>query len=181
MKFWKQLLLVIILLCGVTTTLLYTSCVKNVCDNVTCQNGGSCNAGVCNCPVGYEDPQCQTLSVTRYLGTYVGSTSCDNLVGTIDTVNINAFTGLGITGVEVHMNSLFPSPPNKGLLYGTVSSNVTTYSILVTNPDTTTQLYRTYTITLQDDNALKITEYIRDYRNPADSIVSTCIFTGYKD
>ena len=181
MKFWKQLFLTCILLSGIAITILYTSCVKNVCDNVTCQNGGSCNSGVCRCPLGYENTQCQTLSITRYLGMYVGSTSCDNLVGTIDTVWVNPDNAFGITGVQVQMKSLFPSPPNKGYLYGTVNSNETTYSILVNNSDNTDSLTRDYTVTLQNDNELKVTEYIRDYRNPADTIVSTCIFTGYKN
>ena len=180
MKFLKQILLSALLLSGIVITVVYTSCVQNVCDNVTCQNGGSCNAGLCNCPNGYEGNQCQTLSTTKYLGTYSGTTSCDALAGVIDTVTIGTDGTLGINGVIVKMNSLFPSPPNKGFLYGTVSGNESADAINVSNNDNTDSLHRQYTITLVNDTLLEIDEYIRDFRNPADSLTETCDFRGYK-
>ena len=85
--------------------------------------------GLCNCPTGFEDPQCGTLSINRYLGTYVGYTKCDMLSATIDSVFITQGSN-GILSVDVKINSIQPK-----ILHGYVSSNVTIYSILVTNND----------------------------------------------
>jgi len=181
MKFLKQTLLSVILLSGIVTTIIYSSCVQNVCNNVSCQNGGSCISGLCTCPTGYEGTQCQTLSISRYLGTYAGTTSCNSGTGVIDTVTVYSDNAFGLNGVKVQMHSLFPSPPNKGFLYGTVASNTSVYTINVSNNDSSASLIRDYSITLMDDTLLEINEYIHDYRNPLDTVISNCSFRGYKD
>jgi hypothetical protein len=180
MRFLKQILLPVILLSGIIATVVYTSCVQNVCNNVSCQNGGSCNAGLCRCPTGYEGNQCQTRTITRYLGTFAGTTSCNSLAGVIDSVVVSANGSLGLNGVTVRMKSLFPSPPNKGYLYGTVASNESAYVINVSNDDSRDSLDRRYTITMLNDTLLELNEYVHDYRNPADTIIETCDFRGYK-
>ena len=57
------------------SAVFYVSCNKNSpasdkCMAISCNNGASCTDGVCNCPAGYEGTTCQTLSSTRYTGTW---------------------------------------------------------------------------------------------------------------
>lgn len=68
-------------------SVLFTSCETDECKDVVCENQGVCNEndGSCDCPVGYEGTSCETLSRTKFLGTYTGSETCT--VGT-DTYSI---------------------------------------------------------------------------------------------
>ncbi len=178
MKFWKQLFLPVMLLMGIITTLVYTSCIRNVCDNVHCFNGGSCNAGICRCPTGFENAQCQDSSIHRFEGGYAGLTTCNNLAQTIDTAWVTPGYA-GILSVNVKLKSIYGS---KGLLKGTVSSNESTYAIIVNNNDSLPNYQRKYSITLQSDKTLTIHEYNLDngYTRSGDSSVSQCTFLGTK-
>lgn len=173
MKAWKINLFGVALFLGILVTLIYTSCEKNVCNGVSCQHGGSCANGLCTCPEGYEGAQCQTLATDRYVGTYIGYTICDNLAQVIDTVII-AKDKSGVTAVTVDMRSIRPK-----LLKGYVTSNVSTYRIIVTNNDSTltskSHDYRTFTITLQSDKKLSVNSY-EDISSPSDTSVHKCNF-----
>lgn len=173
MKFWKLGLLTTSIFSAFITILLYASCERNVCDNVTCFNGGSCNTGVCHCPTGYEDPQCQTKSVARYLGQYAGATTCNNGAYLIDSVLITADPNK-INYVFVAQKSLLPK-----VLHGYVSNNEATYSIIVPS-DSTTNYLKIYTLTLQGDKVLSISTYLHDQTHPADTLVEKCNFLGSK-
>ncbi len=182
MKFWKITLLTSLVFAAVITATVYSSCVKDACDNVTCYNGGSCGNGICKCPTGYEGPQCQTLSITRYLGTYGGFTSCNNTQQVIDSAFITA-DGEAKNTVAVQMNSISPK-----ILHGYVNSNQSTYSIIVTNNDSSllgSIFYeKIYTITLQSDNKLTIYSYednIFPTASGPDTITNKCTFVGFKD
>lgn len=82
------------------TSIGYVSCKKesssntpDACSSVTCQNGGVCFKGTCTCPGGYEGTNCETRSLTRYLGQWAvdevisGSTK-PAIKGTSKTYNI---------------------------------------------------------------------------------------------
>ncbi len=57
-------------------SVIYTSCNKNKCHNVTCLNQGTCDGGYCVCPRGFEGNRCQTLSREKFIATYNGGDSC---------------------------------------------------------------------------------------------------------
>ncbi len=177
MKAWKANLFGIVLFFGILVSLIYTSCEKNICDGVTCQHGGSCANGLCTCPTGYEGAQCQTLVTDRYVGTYVGYTTCDNLAEVLDTVTV-AKDKAGILNVTMDMRSVRPK-----LLRGYVSSNVSTYRIIVTNNDSVANSkshdFRTFFVTLQSDNKLSVHSY-EDVSTPTDTAIHKCTFLGTK-
>jgi hypothetical protein len=183
MKFWKLSLVTTIIFAAFIVIFLYTACERNVCDNVTCFNGGSCNVGTCRCPLGWEDPQCQTKSVARYLGSYGGYTTCNGGAQFIDSAMIRV-DDFGVINVQVTLKSTLPK-----VLHGYVSSNESTYSVVVTNNDSTFTLYkaggdstyysRYYTVTLQNDKTLSIHYYEKSF-SPTDTIISSCSFLGNK-
>ncbi len=180
MKIWKTTLLTGILFTAVISAIFYTSCTQDACNNVNCLNGGSCGNGICHCPTGYEGPQCQTLSTTRYIGGYAGFTSCNNTQQVIDSAFITA--GDAINTVNIVLNSIKPK-----VLQGYINNNASTYSIIVTNNDSTlngsTFYERLFTITLQSDNSLSIHEYEENIFNTVsgpDTIINKCTFIGQK-
>lgn len=189
MKSWKITLVTSLIFMAVVSVIVYSSCVKNACDNVTCLNGGSCGNGVCRCPTGYEDPQCQTLSINRYLGAYAGYTSCNGAQQVIDSAFITAAPDMGINYVAVKFNSVYndPTVPNK-ILYGYVDNNESTYAIVVTNNDSSLHgsnfFERIFTITLQNNKTLTIHSYeenIFPTLSGPDTVVNKCMFIGTKD
>ncbi len=176
MKVLRLTLLTTLLFFGLVSTVLYTACEKDVCNNVSCQNGGSCNMGVCRCPVGYENTQCQTKSITRYLGTFAGTISCDNLTQILDTAWITA-DNVAPNTVAVKLKSIYKT---KGLLHGYVKNNESVYSIVVTNNDSSATFAHIYSINLQADRNLIIHSYDLDYTSPTDSSKNQCMFRGVK-
>lgn len=178
MKFWKQIALSLTLAGSVAGIAFLSSCEKNSCDGVICYNGGSCGHGVCTCPEGWEDPQCGTRTIARYVGVYAGFTTCDNGGPTIDTVRI-VEGSQGISTVDVHFLSIDPK-----VLHGYVENNESTYSITVTNNDSSKagskEYLRVFAISLQSDKTLKLHEYVHNITNVGDTDNHTCDFIGYK-
>ena len=170
MKFLKPALFTTLLFAVLISTVVYTSCEKNACNNVVCYNGGSCAMGTCKCPTGFENYQCQNRTTDRFKGTYVGYTKCDNLAPIIDTVVISP-DGMPLNQVTVRVKSLKPK-----VLVGYISNNESTYSIVVTNNDSTATYARIYGITLQDNKNLSIHAYDLTYLN-YDSSINKCTFT----
>ncbi len=160
------------------TASIFTSCEKNACDGVDCKNGGSCGHGLCTCPTGYEGATCETKSTERYLGVYAGYTTCNAGARVIDTVTIVA-GNKGILSVDVYYQSILPK-----VLHGYVSSNESTYSILVTNNDSSKIGYKHYLrlfdITLQSDKSLKLHMYENGRSDVDDTLFSSCEFLGMK-
>jgi hypothetical protein len=171
MKFLKPAILTTLLFFAFVSTILYTSCEKNACNNVVCHNGGSCSMGTCRCPTGVEGYQCQSLTSARYVGIYAGYSQCDNLASTYDTVTITT-DNLPLNQVAVRMKSIKPK-----VLYGYIENNQSTYSIVVTNNDSSATYARIYTITLQDDKNLSIHAYDHTYVNPFNTNINKCTFT----
>jgi hypothetical protein len=48
---------------------LYSSCTKDACKDITCQHGGSCVNGFCSCPSGYTGTYCETPNLTAVVFT----------------------------------------------------------------------------------------------------------------
>jgi hypothetical protein len=178
MKFWRQILLTVSLFTAIIITAVLSSCEKNSCDGIVCYNGGACGNGACTCPAGFEDPQCGTQSRERYLGTYGGYTTCDNGAPTIDTVTIYP-ANRGVLSVDVVYKSISPKT-----LQGYVSNNESTYSVIVTNNDSSKvgsiNYLRVFTITLQADKTLKLHSYESENTALLDTFAYKCEFLGTK-
>lgn len=179
MKVWKVSLLTTLLFFVITGTVLYSACEKDPCTNVTCQNGGSCSNGLCRCPLGYENTQCQDLSVTRYLGNYAGFLQCEeNATGNIlpqitDTVWVTR-DNVAINTVQVKIKSMGDT-----ILHGYVANNESVYSIIVTSGDDSTATHKSiHKITLQG-TVLSVTHYYLSY-TPTDTTSQTCTFISNK-
>lgn len=185
MKSYKPILLTAALFLTLISTIFYTACEKNPCNNVVCYNGGSCNNGVCRCPTGYEGAQCAFRSIDRFVGSYGGFKSCnDGVVNSayfIDTVVITADNG-GANRVFVALKSISPK-----VLTGYVRNSESAYTIVVTNNDSTrvgsVSYLRAFDLTLQDDKNLTLHTYEKNIVVvPApDTTVSNCTFVGVKD
>ena len=146
--------------------------------NVKCYNGGACGNGKCSCPTGFENSQCQTKSVARFLGGYAGYITCSTNgtpdgAETIDSAFIYADTSAPafINYVWVVWKHIAPT-----VLHGYVQANQSTYSIIVP-ADTTSGFPKVYTITLQDNNSLNIGLWEQS-NIPGDTTVTKCTFLG---
>ena len=174
MKVWKTILLTATFFVAFAGILLYSSCEKNPCDNVSCEHGGSCNNGACYCPTGYEGPTCGMKSTSRFTGYYPGFSSCNNGAEIIDTLFI---TG-DIPNQALTVKITQKTQPGV-VLYGTISTNQTTYALFI--PDKVDTNYtKTYHITLQSDNKLTLNTTEVDSTTPGAGFVNKCVFVGFK-
>src|SRR5476649_1593329 len=73
MKSIKHIALGAFLTLSAFCAVLYTSCTKDACKDVTCQNGGTCSGGNCTCPTGWIGTNCQTLAI---IGSWTGTDKC---------------------------------------------------------------------------------------------------------
>jgi hypothetical protein len=185
MRFWKQIGLTTLLFCAVATAIVYTtSCEPNPCNGINCLNGGSCNAGICRCPTGFENTRCQTRSSARWLGTYVGYLECNNGAQIYDTAII---TEDGVPNyVKINLKSEWKAN-NQKVLRGYIDKNDATYSVVITNFDSTKAnavYYRKmWDVTLQSDTKLIIHSYetLRlQTLEGVDTSESKCYFLGFK-
>ena len=64
----KTILLAAVTTIGAFSAVTYTSCNSDKCAAITCANNGVCTAGACTCQSGYEGPQCEKISRTRFAG-----------------------------------------------------------------------------------------------------------------
>lgn len=166
MKFWKHTLITAFAFVGISSTVLYTACEKDSCTDLTCKNGGSCADGYCRCPTGFEGSECETKTVDRFIGEYVGITRCDNLPGLVDTLDV----------------ILHSMPNSVGLVK---RSNVTDTILGIANGNTITvqdnigdNTARYISVVL--DGTRKITLYDQKVTNAAQQQKSVCTFVGQK-
>jgi len=151
MKFWKQILLTTIAFFTIGSMTLYISCEKDACSGLQCQNNGTCVSGVCQCQPGYEGTSCETVAMTRYLGTYYGTTT-DKTFSLLDTVVITP--GSDLVTVNISMRAYSPDA-----FTGTILSNESGYHIEVA-PSSGTMNGVNYTKTVNIDlNNNKLTVY----------------------
>ena len=181
MRFWKPILLTTISFFAIVTTIVYSSCEKNPCNNIDCLNGGSCGHGVCRCPTGYEGPRCESKAAARFVGAYGGFKECDNGAAVIDS----AFIWEDLAHINYVYVKLRSDYMNNGkTLHGYITSNEATYAITITNNDSakagSIDYLKVWTVTLQDDKKLVINSYERNQTFADDTLIHYCYFLGFK-
>jgi hypothetical protein len=88
MRFWKHTLITAAAFIGISSTILYSSCVKDSCERLHCKNGAVCNDEICQCPTGFEGTECEHYFSERYIGTYDGNTKCNEMAPNIDSAKV---------------------------------------------------------------------------------------------
>ncbi len=69
-----RVVLTVVILAGILTLSLYTSCKKqNNCSGVVCLNKGTCSDGFCICPTGVGGDTCESIFADFYANTYGGT------------------------------------------------------------------------------------------------------------
>lgn len=147
MKFWKSILLTTLAFIGISGAVLFSACEKDSCSELNCQNGGACSGGFCQCPAGYEGAQCEIASEDRFLGKYIGVTTCDTAAGILDTVTIVKGSSLTQVGIINSFNS-------GEVIYGTINITGGQYLINVPTQTINSNTTQSYTISW---NARKLT------------------------
>jgi hypothetical protein len=166
MKFWKLSLITAATFFAVSGTVLYTSCEKDTCADLTCKNGGSCALGKCNCQDGYEGTTCENIAGTKFAGKFFGNHTCPSTSPTKDTV-------------EIWFES---SSPNrmKFVEYSKISDTLTgiaKYNTL-TFDEINNGSYRKFSIATY--NNFKLTIYIDEIYNVNTGEKKTCNFIGFR-
>ncbi|MEI8279177.1 MAG: calcium-binding EGF-like domain-containing protein [Bacteroidota bacterium] len=64
----KTIILSAVAVVSAFSAVTYTSCNNDKCQAIVCSNGGVCSQGACLCQAGYEGPQCEKVSRTRFTG-----------------------------------------------------------------------------------------------------------------
>ena len=126
MKFWKNTLITAFAFLGISTSVIYTSCVKDACADLKCQNNSVCTDGFCECLTGYEGAECEILSSDRFVGTYWGTSvtnkePVDVLPTLFDTVVI--FTQPEINKLGIVRKNTKANTPNytRDTVYGFIN------------------------------------------------------------
>ena len=92
MKFWKSIFLSACAFIAVASTVTYTSCEKDSCNDLKCKNGGSCAEGFCRCKTGYDGAECELKVADRFIGVYKGLNHCNDDPALRDTLNVRMKT-----------------------------------------------------------------------------------------
>ncbi len=77
MKPIRSILLTAFLTIVAISTVIYTGCHKDKCNNVVCQHLGVCDGGNCICDIGYEGSRCEQLIRDKYIATFNGHDLCN--------------------------------------------------------------------------------------------------------
>jgi hypothetical protein len=169
MKFWKQTLLTTLAFFGIATTVLYTACEQDPCNTLVCLNGGSCSSGLCQCPTGYEGSNCSTRTISRYLGTYIGSTTCNMSTAVPDTVVV--WPSKDSMSVVVLQYSNITDT-----LMGTVATTETNGTITFPS-DSSNNYLKNITASL---DGTKLTLFTNEITDVANNVQNNCTFIGTK-
>jgi hypothetical protein len=166
MKSIKYIALSAILTFSAICAVVYTSCKKDACKDVTCLHGGVCSDGNCiNCNVGYEGTNCATLSKDKFVGTYTGSEIC-----TVGTDNYSVTLSSASDDLVLTYTNLY----NESITATCTITSTSTFSFSGTQVVGGTPVTFTGTGTLSSSN-LTVTYTITN-----SSTTNTCTFTGHK-
>jgi hypothetical protein len=147
MKFIKNIAFAAFLTIGAFSAVMYTSCTKDACKDVTCQNGGTCSGGTCTCPTGVGGTNCATIFRTTYTNTYKGN-GTDNAGGTYNNFRLSfATTGTDLTKMTVTVQDASSAGVGVPVLNITLSNLTTTGSSFTVESATATSAGITYTYT----------------------------------
>ncbi len=159
MKSFRLFALSALITIGSVGTVVYTSCTKDECKDVTCLNGGTCSGGTCTCPTGYTGSNCGTKVVcgTGYIGlgcttrAFIGSWTGTDVCSPTGTYNVTITLANSSTdSTKVLINNPGGFGTNNTIT-GTLNANATviTYTNQIVN-STTTPDTLTGTMTLSD-------------------------------
>lgn len=165
MKFWKHSLFSAAAFLTIAGSVLYTSCEKDPCSQLSCKNGGSCADGFCRCPTGYEGAECATKTADRFLGTYVGYSRCGENPNLVDTLDVR---------LQAQPNILAFSLRNRGNSAGTGTASG--YEILV-NDDPQQNTNRFVNLVVDGKKITFFDEHVYDGTNGNKEV---CQFVGYR-
>ncbi len=166
MKLFKHTLITACAFVGIASSVLYTACEKDACTDLQCKNGGSCADGYCRCPSGYEGASCETRIVDRFIGSYIGTTRCNELPPLTDTLDV--FFSQAPTTVGM----VYRSKPTD-TTYGTCSDK----QIVVPAKEGNNQK-RTYNIVLSDTK--KLTYWDQNIYDVKGKKQNVCTFVGIR-
>ncbi len=167
MKSIKYIALSAILTFSAISAVVYTSCKKDACKDVTCLHGGVCSDGNCiTCDIGYEGANCATLSRAKFIGTYTGSEICttgtDNYTVTISE---NSSNDLFLTYTNLYNESITATCTMTGSTAFSFAGTQVVGGTPVTFSGTASLVGSTITVTYTITNS---------------STSNTCTFTGNK-
>ncbi len=173
MKQFKHGFVALMAVLGVSSTLLYTSCEKDSCVNLSCQNGGTCADNFCRCKTGYEGAECEIKLTSRFIGKWSGLYRCsiesatDSLAPTMrDTLTI-------FQVAEPDRVGLVFRRMKTDTLYGTAISN----EILINNRNTSAG-ENSYKLTYNGNALNYVNIRTRDANVPRSQTM--CNYTAYK-
>ncbi|PQJ11863.1 hypothetical protein CJD36_008700 [Flavipsychrobacter stenotrophus] len=146
MKSFRLFALSALITVGSVGTVVYTSCTKDECKNVTCLNGGTCSGGTCTCPTGYTGASCQTKAI---YGNWTGTDVCSPS-GTYNVNIIASASSSDTTKVLINNPGGFGT---NNTITGTLSTDArtVTYTNQIVNASTTPDTL-TGTITVTGPN-----------------------------
>ncbi len=141
--------------------IVYSSCTKDRCSNVTCQNGGSCVNGYCSCPSGWEGDHCELgvkTTIVYWNHSFTDITlTLNNQQYTVPSGHSKGFQGAygdtlqgvattsGMYGKLVIWDSLLTLFPQQGI--DTVNLNVpNTYFYLVVDNDSSSSTLKEFQV-----------------------------------
>ena len=155
---------------GLAGTALMTGCVADACLDLKCRNGGSCAENYCRCPSGFEGAECEFRTADRFLGTFVGMTTCDSFAKIQDTVTVFLVTSPSDVGIVRYADSL---GNGRDTLYGIVAGR------RINIPDIESGNYRRYShAIITDKNFTFYEENVPNVNTPLAKQV--CSFVGNK-
>ena len=168
MKFWKTTLLSICSFLAISGTVLIASCEKDACTELKCKNGSACTEGFCRCQTGFEGSECESKTVNRFIGTYIGFNHCNEDPAVLDTLDVVFFANPNVVEFGLRNN-------NSGeRIRGTVDG----YTINVQDDPSGSGVRKVHAVIDHD----KITMFLeRDFnieQNPGAK--SVCTFVGEK-
>ncbi len=88
MKRIKSTLISCLSAIALASSMLFTSCEADPCQELNCQNKASCSDGHCICAPGYEGAECDLLTADKFVGKYRGVERCDQFPYEVDNIEI---------------------------------------------------------------------------------------------
>lgn len=154
MKRIKNIAFSALLAIGAFGVVTFTACNEDECKDVVCSNGGTCSGGSCSCPVGYEGTSCQTLSSTKFVGSWRTTTEACTVSGSNSQYDI-VVSASGTTAATLLISNLYDdSRTTTATLTGAGAFTINTQpfgssgTITGTGSITNNQLSISYTVTV---------------------------------
>jgi hypothetical protein len=168
MKFWKTTLLTICSFLAISGTVLIASCEKDACTELKCKNGSACTEGFCRCQTGFEGTECETKTVNRFIGTYIGFIHCDSEPDLLDTLDVFFYANPNVVELDLRKHDAGDR------IRGTVEG----YTITVPDDAVGTGVRKVGAVINHNDITMFVERDFNVENNPGAKTV--CVFTGQK-